>query len=218
MSHSDFEAFAIKHKAKFKRISAATKGEYEAEDVIGEAWLMAEKMRIKQGSEIDFHNPAHIDLLFSYLYQHLVNYTEKQVRMAVRLDAWDYGDDPEHDCHPLLNKLSSDNADNPLTVLELKETAAAEHAVNPHHSRAAAYLKLLGHCDNNIAQLANYLLISTSWCYRCYNRAKHTVERQRQLPETMKTDFMPRTWRKFQLFRKMSPQQRSFNFLLPWEG
>lgn len=217
MPHSDFAAFAKKYKSKFRKISAATKGEHEADDVQAEAWLMVEKIKAKQGFEIDFLNPAHVDLLFSYLYQQLVNYDEKTIRMAVRLDAWDYGDDPEHDSHPLLNKLRSDPADDPLAMLELKEAENREWQVSPHHSRAAAYLKLLEHCDNNIAVLATYLLISTSWCYRCYNRARHTVERQMQLPETLRSDFMPRTWRKFQLIRTSLPQQRSFNFHLPWE-
>jgi len=178
---------------------------------------MAEKIREKQGIDVDYLNPAHVDLLFSYLYQKLVNYDEKHIRMAVRLDAWDYGDDPAHDCHPLLNQLSSGPGDDPLTILELKECVDHASHVSPHHSRAAAYVKLLAHCDNSIARLAGCLLISTSWCYRCYNRARQTVERQMQLPETIQTEFMPRTWRTFRLIRKSPQHQRSFNFSLPWE-
>lgn len=176
---------------------------------------MAITMQQESGREIDFSDPLCIDKLLAYLYQHLVRYTETQVRHAIRLDYWNGGDGDEQS-HPLLNKLSGAETDDPAVALDVDNKASG--IVNPHHSRAAAYVRLLELLGNDTARLADYLMISLSWCYRCCKRARETVTRQQQLPQTLEDDFMPRRWRRFKLSTAAPHAQMSLNLPLPWEN
>jgi len=90
-----------------------------------------------------------------------VRYTEKNIRHAVRLDHWAYGDDSTYDVHPILNQLSTDASTDPLAVLHAKYDAIATAEIpSPHHSRASAYAHLLSHFDNRVQNVARYLLIA----------------------------------------------------------
>lgn len=69
------------------------------------------------GTPTNFGEPSYVDKLFSYLYQRLVRYTDKKIRTGVRLDHWAYGDSPESDAHPLLNRLAAVEESQPLQIL-----------------------------------------------------------------------------------------------------
>lgn len=208
MQQEQFERFKQVHRRKFKQISRATGNEHSPEDVESEAWLMAVTMQGQSAQAIDFSEAAAADRLFAYLYQRLVRYTETQVRHAVRLDHWEGDDGPAE--HPLLRKLAAAQADD--------AGASSDGGVNPHGSRAAAYVRLLEHVGNDAGRLAEHLMISLSWCYRCCKLARDTVARQLQLPQTLEEDFMPRRWRSFKIAAPAMPVQLPLNLPLPWEG
>jgi AraC-like DNA-binding protein len=135
----------------------------------------------------------------------LVRYTETTVRHAIKLDHWAFGDDPEHDTHPLLNKLSAEASLGPLECLLAQEENVEQADPGPHRSRASAYLRLLRHYENRMRELARHLLISLSYCYRRFNEALAMARHQLVLPQALPfadDAFMPQPWRPFKIQRK----------------
>ncbi len=81
-----FRRFLVSHGQKLKGIALATRGEFQLEDLHGEAWLMAGEIRRLRGVRIDFLDPAFQNLLLTYLYKHCVDFRERKLRRALRLD------------------------------------------------------------------------------------------------------------------------------------
>lgn len=213
MSEDAFTQFLRTHQQDWRRISRHTRGEHSPEDVQAEAWLMLATLRDK-GITLDLQTPDHQSLLMAHLYQHLVRYTELNVRNAVRLDHAPHGEDG--DMHPLAYLLAADAHYDPVVALmhaEDQRQPALEHDPSAHQSIAAAYLCLLRHYDNRMAAVANHLMISLSYCYRRCAHARLLAILQEALPATaMATDpdFIPGAWRHFRLLR--TPVQLSFDF------
>lgn len=208
-----FGHFLLAQRKALRRIAGHTRKEHELADVENEAWLMAQQIHKNKGITIDFLDPVDQKLLIAHVYQHLVRYTETQVRHAVRLDHWS-GADGDDSPHPLMNKLVSGEGFDPLAQLLRKEEAAQPaDDINPRASQAGAYVHLLRHFDNRMDDVASHLLISLSWCYRRCARARSFAERQQQLPTPAapRNDaFFPETWRRFRQLR--SPVQLPLNF------
>lgn len=207
-----FDRFVQERKEDLRRIARHTRGECAYEEVVNEAWLMAETISARQHVPIDFLAPAFQQLLLSHLYQHLVRYTDLNVRHAIRLDHA-ITDDTEHGApHPLLNVLASDEDDDPLSFLIASEEKPAHPSpANEQHSLASAYLILLGHFGNRMRSVANHLLISTSYAYRCCAKACLVTACQHALllaPPAAISALKP--WRSQRMLR--TPQQLEFDF------
>lgn len=213
-----FERFLQQRGKDLKRIAWATRGEHEYTDVVQEAWLMAGTLSTRHGLPPDFLDAGFQDLLIRHLYQALVRYTELNVRHAVRLDHGTGDDAAEGAPHWLLNRLVSDEGRDPLSCL----IAETDHAARPlpdedHPSLAGAWIVLLRDCDNRMHVVANRLLISVSYAYRCCARARRMAREQNAIALTP-----PRTagqlgpWRRYRATR--TPRQLEFDFggpLLP---
>ena len=189
-----------------------TRGEYAYDDVVSEAWLMAATVSTRKCVAVDFLDATFQQLLLSHLYQHLVRYTELNVRRAIRLDHAKQGDDEHVTVHPLVNKLASDEGNDPLSLLIAAEDRPARPSrANERHSLASAYLILLTYFDNRMSGVARHLLISTSHAYRCCARARLFTIRQHALelapPASMA---MMKPWRKRRALR--APRQMEFDF------
>ncbi|MGE0770047.1 MAG: hypothetical protein AB7L90_26735 [Hyphomicrobiaceae bacterium] len=212
MDGDHFFPFLQSRRLALRRISRATRGEASLEDVESEAWLMMTKLQSK-GLAVDLRNPEHQSLLLAHLYQHLVRYTETKVRHGVRLD---YAPGGEEGAHPLANILAAEEGSDPLvTLMRLQEERQATEDVrlSPHQSLASAYVYLLERMDNRMTALADYLLISLSYCYRRCAQARVMAEYQQTLPQAAMTTtraFVPKTWRPFRLVRQ--PVQLCFDF------
>ena len=116
-----FDRFILERKDDLKRIARHTRGECTYGDVVNEAWLMAETLSARQRVSIDFLDPAFQQRLLSHLYQHLVRYTDLNVRHAIRFDHAP-GNETEHGAvHPLLEMLASDGGSDPLSLLLTSE-------------------------------------------------------------------------------------------------
>ncbi|MPT40002.1 MAG: hypothetical protein E2603_16245 [Achromobacter sp.] len=196
-----FEKFVSGCRAALRRISAHTRGEHSVSDVEGEAWLLAEELRLEKGLTPEFGCRDYQEKIISFLYQKLVRYSEVNVRHAVRLDHAPAGA-PDDAVNPLLTKLAADERLEPLAILIEREEAAADREVEPaaYESPAAAYLQLLRRFDNKMLDVATHLLISRSWCYRRFNQALNLAKLQRPLAkEAFSTaeGLEPSPWRKF---------------------
>lgn len=173
---------------------------------------MAQTLSARHHIPIDFLDPAFQKLLISHLYQRLVQYTDRKVRHAVRLDHA-----PSHDAetgapHPIQKTLTSDDDSDPLSLLIAAEDESdTQLCVNELHSLAGAYLKLLWNFDNRMSRLANHLLISTSHAYRCCRKARRLATSQYGLSLTgPAATSMLKPWRRYRMFR--IPRQMEFDF------
>ena len=211
MNEDDFLCFLDTHREAMARISRATRGEASPEDVHAEAWLMVVDLR-NHGTAIDLHDAQHQQMILARLYQHLVRYTELNVRYAVRLD---HGLE-EGEAHPLAHLLAADDMSDPETALmsAQEHTALSETIdLNAQQSLAGAYLYLLDHLGNRMGALADHLRISLSYCYRRCAHARVWAMHQQALPAAaMIRDpaFIPGAWRRFRLQRE--PVQLSLDF------
>jgi hypothetical protein len=201
---ADFLQFAKKHQRKFAQIAKATKQEYGREDVQNEAWVLIAEWKSSK-APIRLDDAQDIDRLFGYLYNKLVKGSEKKIRNSVRLDHYSYGDSSGEEAHPLMNKLAAPENTQPLEILLALEAAAELPSdPEPHESRAAAYLYLLQQHHNNMKYVAEYLLISLSYCYFRVNEAREMARTQHILPDTTRKSrmtFSPGPWRSFRLTR-----------------
>jgi hypothetical protein len=162
-----FERFVTQRKKDLQRIARHTRGEHQLPDVINEAWVIACDLAARNGSAIEFLNPAFQELLLSHVYQHLVRYTEQNVRLAVRLDHAPAGGDSEGESHPLMRTLVSDGGRDPLAeLIEREAESLRDSESDAHQSLAGAYVRLLRHFDNKMHAVADHLLISVSHAYR----------------------------------------------------
>lgn len=211
LDYAEFQKFAEQRKRNLRSISRATGNEHQFSDVVHEALLMAVNIQAKKGIEPDFSNTEYQELLLSYLYQHLVRYTETHVRNGVRLDHSAKGGE-EGAPHPLLNMLTSDEGRDPLALLVDREAFTNTDAeADAHPSLAAAYLRLLCHFDYRMRTVAAHLLLSLSHTYRRMAHARvlavHQCPLQLPLPDDR---FIPGPWRRFKLMR--APVQLTFDF------
>ena len=77
---------------------------------------MACNLSARKNVVVEFLNKSFQDLLISHLYQHLVRYTELNVRHAVRLDHAAPDGDQDYESHPLMGSLVSDDGQHPLAI------------------------------------------------------------------------------------------------------
>lgn len=207
-----FDQFVLARKEDLRRIARHTRGEHAYGDVVNEAWLMAETVSRRLQVPIDFLDTAFQRVLLGHLYQHLIRYTDLNVRHAVRLDQAAPGSDEATDTHPLLARLSSDDGNDPLSLLiAMEEMPHRPSRANEHHSLASAYLILLDHFGKRMRSVANHLLISTSYAYRCFAKARlrTTVQHALELAPPASMQVL-KPWRRQRAER--IPRQLAFDF------
>lgn len=192
-----------------KSIVRKTGGEYTEDDVKGELWITASSLQEQGSLEIDFNNPEHQGLIRSYTHQRLVRYTEKNLRYAASLDTPLIEGAPNR-----IERLANANEDNPLDVLDAEQKAAATEAMLAAQgmSLGAAWLVLLSRNSGKIVKVAQFLKLSQSHTYRCYQRVRILAEQQRPLflEAGGSPDYRIKPWRKFRLYR--TPEQLVFEF------
>lgn len=211
-----FERFLERHASDLSRISRASKGEWRVDDIRNEAWLLAFDIGEKRGRPLDLDDVEDASLLTRHLYNHCVKYTETIVRRAQRLDHAAPGDD-EHERHWLMDRLVADHGAHPLSLLETMESAPQEpDDPDPYHSAASGWVWLLRRFDQRIADVAAFLLISPSWCYACFRKARYHAQTQWPLPHTLVSagEDSIQPWRKFKLppTRSDTPEQLPLDY------
>lgn len=197
-----FQRFLHSKRARIASIARATDYEHDVGDVENEAWLMAGTVSQKLGIPIDFDDPTFQDHLIAFLYNELVKYGEKVVRYAVKLDKPIDGEEVSPESHPALYQVAVDQASDPLAQLCARDDEEAEPAPPPpHESLIGAYYHLLSKLGN-MRSMAEYLLISLSYCYHRRKVALIIDKKQMPLPShglATVSASTPRTWRPFRL-------------------
>ena len=197
-----FQQFTVRRKKNLQSIARATRGEYRFEDVVNEAWIMASSLQTSDGRPLDLSDMDSQRRLLSYLFQHLVRYTEKKVRNAVRLDHAPKGSEHDGDAHPLAYLLVSNDGRDPLgELLEQEADSALESGLCAHGSLAAAYVYLLRRFRNNMSAVADHLRIARSYAYRRCANARWLVTHVTHIPIPIVEHFMLGPWRSFRLRR-----------------
>jgi hypothetical protein len=168
-----------------------------------DAWLIACDLAETQDVAAYLASPEHQEMLLRYLYQHVVRYRERKIRHAIRLDQ-DREEGP--DKYDLLSNSSARDIPDPLAALIARESERLQDdEPSPHGSVAGAYAYLLRNYGDNMRALADYLLISVSYCYRCYARAGQLARSQHSIfcgaTHDDKTVLPPRRWRNYRVQR-----------------
>lgn len=215
-----FEQFATRRRKDLQRIARHTSGEHQLADVVHEAWIMAWSLRTADGEPLDLANAACQEKLLSYLYQHLVRYSEQNVRRAIRLDHAPPGRGEDDDAHPLTHLLVSNEGRDPLSELPEHEAASARDAAfDAHGSLAAAYVHLLHHFDNKMSAVADHLLISRSYAYRRCAQARWLATYLAHIPVPVTNGHhVLGPWRNFRLRRLAVQLAFDFDDELPFES
>lgn len=206
-----FQLFIVQRKKDLQRIARRTRGECQFDDIVNEAWIMASSLQTSEGGLLDLADVGCQERLLSYLYQHLVRYTEQNIRHAVRLDHAPTDSNDGGDVHPLAYLLvSNDGRDSLHALLEREAEAELESGLGIHGSLAAAYVFLLRRFDNKMSSVADHLRISRSYAYRCCANARWLANHARHIPVPIVEHLVPGPWRLFRLRRPH--MQLAFNF------
>ena len=207
-----FQQFVFQRKGDLQRISRATRGEHRFDDVVNEAWIMAYSTRASNGSPVDLSGEEGQQQLLRYLYSHLVNFTERKIRNAVRLDHAPKDSGGEEGGHPLAHVLASNERRDVLDELIDQEAGVSlEAKLAEHGSLAATYVYLLRRYGNNMAAVANYLRISRSYAYRCRAKAEKQAIFMQHIPMPPVDPLIFRPWRSFRLCRPHVQLEFDFN-------
>lgn len=190
-----FMAFVQSKRGKLRLIASRTCGEYTEGDVMGEAWLIAERIGRKRGFDVDFGNAHDQEIVLAWLFNELVRFADKQTRYAVRLDKdWDQ-EDAGAAVEALSRFLIAPEVFDPAVAHELEEEREGRMAVIKHsYSQAVAYLILLERFTWDVDDLAAHLKVVTG-TLRC--RIQHCSAWIRQQPSlfdricVVETDFAP---------------------------
>ncbi|MBU0914953.1 hypothetical protein [Aquabacterium parvum] len=181
-----FSAFVQSRRAKLRLIASRTCGEYTEGDVMGEAWLIAERIGRKRGFDVDFSNVHDQETVLAWLFNELVRYADKQTRYAVRLDKdWDQ-EDAGAEVEALARFLIAPEAFDPAVAHELEEEREGRLAVIKHsYSQAAAYLILLERFTWDLDDLADHLKVVTGTLQNRIQQCAAWIRRQPSLFDRM---------------------------------
>jgi DNA-directed RNA polymerase specialized sigma24 family protein len=190
-----FLAFAQLKRAKLRSIAFRTCGEHTLEDVMGEAWLIADRIGRKRGFDVDFGNAHDQEIVLAWLFNELVRFADKQTRYAVRLDKdWDQ-EDAGAAVEALSRFLIAPEAFDPAVAHELAQEQERRMAVIKHsYSQAAAYLILLERFTWDMDDLADHLKVVTGTLRGRIQRCAAWIRQQPSLFDrisAVEKDFAP---------------------------
>ncbi|RYY79799.1 MAG: hypothetical protein EOO69_04890 [Moraxellaceae bacterium] len=197
--------------ANWKKIAKSSVDRLEPDEVLNAVFLYIVQDWSKKNPPFDPHNPDHWLLLQKIFWNRLVKHPEKNLKFAERLDHLPQGYDYDEGTHPLLNQLSVPDNTEPLAHLEQQENALAEFEhltknINDlGYAKLQAFIILFIALDMNTKiQQASTLLMSYSWLYRCYQRAKELHSRQASLFDSIEAPPIAsklKTWRPFKIVK-----------------
>lgn len=197
--------FLERCKDDLRRIVGNSLGQWSPGDIPGETWIVAIDLQAKLGRPLDLRGNEDTDLLLrtlrsaAYAAGGILRNARRPDQAAPDMEGnlvrgWDrYAIDDGADALSLLEEL-----ENP----ERPETAP----IDPYHSESAAWNWLWHRFGESTRNLAEFLLISMSWCRQRRKRALHHLETQEQLPQRMHVDDTAiQPWRTFKLPSRDKP-------------
>jgi hypothetical protein len=199
-------AFLKRNAPKLGGIVSYSRGQWTMGDVEGETCLTAIDLGDKRGAALDLDDPQDEELLLRRL-RSRARSAGGVLRGAEHPDQ--HSSDEDVRSPRSWEKLAGSGGEHPLSLLEALESAVPEpEPVDPYHSETAAWSWLLQHFDRRMKHIAEFLLISASWCRQRRRRARHRAETQWQLPHQLLVGeddaHAIQPWRKFKLAARRS--------------
>ena len=197
-----YEAFLRDHASSIDAIARFSFGELTTDDVRNEAWLLACEWAKETGLAIDLA----ADCSAREILKRVRRKFDRATRGAKRTRSLDrpFGDEDSSSLHDV---LVGDDGAHPLSLLEDAETQSAAPAPfefpDHYHSELAAWNWLLRRLGSRNRALADFLMISASWCYQRRRRIRTRFDiAQEPLPHAAgfaEDEGALRPWRKFKL-------------------
>lgn len=160
MNEAAYFQFLETKKPALRRIAYRTRQEVTPEDVSQSAWLIAIDIEERLGRPIDFADRDDQETVIAWLYNKFVNYAEKRVRFAVKIDQASADADSESPGERELRTLAAPLDSDPLENLDRQEEEQAQRdLIDASYSEAAAYALLLLRFQWDWRALAAYLHI-----------------------------------------------------------
>ncbi|MGH8060982.1 MAG: hypothetical protein ACREO7_03090 [Pseudoxanthomonas sp.] len=147
--------FLQDRRSDLRRIAARTQGEMTPEDLSSEAWLLAQEIEAKLNRPFNFADRLDQDRLLAWMNNRFVNFADKSVRHAIKLDTgWD--DEAEGGAGARLSRmlLAPDSTDPHKQRMAEEEAGEMLEAVQRSYSQAAAFVILLIRTDWDVRALA----------------------------------------------------------------
>ncbi|WP_207780917.1 hypothetical protein [Cognatiluteimonas telluris] len=195
-----FASFLQQYVDDLDAIAGWSRGELTPGDVRNEAWIQAFDLGGDLGRRLDLEDTADATLLLQRLRRHC-DRLRRTSRGTCPLDQPLGG--PEGPTRA--DFLADDDGAHPLSLLEaIEEEVVEPEFPGPRHSELAAWHWLALRFDRRMPQLADYLLISVSWCHARRRRARRRAVSQWPLAQALQNeigtaDEALRPWRRFKL-------------------
>jgi len=187
-------SFIKQRRDDIKRIIRISAGQNETNEIINQAWLIAQELQEERGFLIDFSLPNDQELILQKLHRYFLT-AERHYRHAIRLDHWVNEEGDDQVVHPLLIKLSEERSVDPLILLEsIEESLPEPDELKFDYSQASAYIGLLNQCDRNLEAMASYLAVSVEGCRIRCAKAESVARRQWPIPISPIFHFIPNPW------------------------
>ncbi|MDO5506678.1 MAG: hypothetical protein Q4F49_10435 [Pseudoxanthomonas suwonensis] len=194
-------AFLSRKRPYLAKIVLESRGLVPLEDLESQAWISATELSDEIGRPLNLDSEDDALLLL----RAIGRFFGRQIRTGRKNNSFDAPIDGD-DSPSYADILSADDDAHPLQLLEDLEAAPAEPpeptAIDPYHSESAAWHWLAVRFDHRTRGMAEYLLISMSWCRERRKRALVLLESQQQLPHQLvagEQEPALRPWRKFKL-------------------
>jgi hypothetical protein len=195
-----YSAFLKKRAKDFRSIAARTKGGMSAEDLHGEAWLVADHLSAKRGEAIDWSDSEDQSLIFGVLtVQHVTRQKSRYWHESISIDEKAENDDGG--VIGILERLSDKAAVDPLEALATKDDPTdIQLMLATSYSQATAYVIICIHFGGDRESICAHLVITYCTWYRRLDSARSVVKFQSSLfdrIEKIDETFMPAPGREY---------------------
>ncbi len=178
-----------------RRIASRSRGETTVEDLQTEAWIVAEELSQDRDPPPDAGDKNFHQQILGRLYNRFVNFADKRLRFAVRLDEQREDDDGGMRENSVAAALAAPDAYEPSQALTTRqEETEQEDQIRGRFAEAVAYLRVFANMGNDRPAIAERFAIATRTLRRRLRRAERTVERQPSLFDgitVIPDDFLP---------------------------
>ena len=195
-----YSRFILARKSDFSRIAYRTQGEYSADDLAQEVWLMVESIEVKLGRPIDFDSPSDQHQVLGWVFNQCVKYCDKTIRSAIKLDKYWESEESDFMSHVFDGMMADDGADPFKQLQAAEEIDEFWDAVLKSYSQLTAYIILLDRVGGAQKDLAQYLGVLLNTLRERLLRAKAHAFKQPSLFDGVQKiglDFLPLTARGF---------------------
>jgi len=203
---TDIADFVSRHAEALGWIIRDSQGLWAQEDLAGEIFVLLHELGEVRGRPLDLDANGDAADLLRHL-RRIANRNGRTLRNASRLDLAQPGQTS------LLERLVADDGEHPLSHMEaMEDPQPVLETPDPYHSEAAAWHWLAHRFDHRMSRVADYLLVSLSWCRTCRRRARRRTESQYPLPHGLEVGEGDSTalspWRRFKLPSRPKQDER----------